>query len=694
MALTPEEETARRAGFAMPEGNDYISGGDDAIRKNAVAAMDYARLAGIKERLPAGTTSFDELKTHGDYQLTGNGEADTIALESWPLPYREGELRPTAANISVRRAASGFTWQELRVWSSKGNKFFIRQSAQYGDADGTFGEWEEVLTSANVEETSRRVPVQLTTPRKDMRWTAYARNYRLPFKIPTNATKYRIHIANYNDADDAVEPAPNLRITQPLYIGEHRIENGVMTGTFTENPRRANSNWSINLPDNEEWVSEWINRPLNAGVEYLFSYSVGNSDRARIASGGATSWFSTDYSDAGRAEPTGTLNKASNAPLSIWLEIEAPHGTEIVAWIGDSLSTAAMADHTVYQSPAWLKARREGHYPIMLAQIGNRMEWVAAADDTPRFTRFADLGRANATIIQIGANDFYDLAASSRTQAEIVAEMQARVAAVIALARKHFSDDIYLATVVPRNTHDFEERVHGALAEYNEWLQGLPHGAVGCYDWVGAVSTADRRYTMDHLISSDLVHLNTAGYTMLSAAPLFNRPAAGGVAGVSEDTALALVQTGVTEAKSYTDKAIAAIPPAPVLPDTGWRDIGQYLSAQIPDTPLPLGTMTFRVRRWGNIVAFNVQGLDSATSITWTGKSLAMPPGFELSSIPTVSGSIAGIGGAQGLRWDKANQRISFQYIRGNHVRGESHFMVSSAFPDLNNLPGTAVPGS
>lgn len=36
MALTPEEEKAKSAGFAMPEGTHYISEGDDAIRKNAV----------------------------------------------------------------------------------------------------------------------------------------------------------------------------------------------------------------------------------------------------------------------------------------------------------------------------------------------------------------------------------------------------------------------------------------------------------------------------------------------------------------------------------------------------------------------------------------------------------------------------------------------------------------------------------
>lgn len=40
MALTPEEQRAKNAGWALPEGDDLISGGDDAIRKNATKARD------------------------------------------------------------------------------------------------------------------------------------------------------------------------------------------------------------------------------------------------------------------------------------------------------------------------------------------------------------------------------------------------------------------------------------------------------------------------------------------------------------------------------------------------------------------------------------------------------------------------------------------------------------------------------
>lgn len=134
--------------------------------------------------------------------------------------------------------------------------------------------------------------------------------------------------------------------------------------------------------------------------------------------------------------------------------------------------------------------------------------------------------------------------------------------------------------------------------------------------------------------------------------------------------------------------------PAPALPDTGWLDIGRFLSDQFPAAPLPLSSMKFLVRRVGQVVAFNVQGQDGATIQEWTKNSYTFPPGFELSSIPNAAGSIPGIGTAQGLRWDKSGQLVRFSYIQGNLVCGESHFMVSSPFPALTNLPGTPVPGA
>lgn len=139
-------------------------------------------------------------------------------------------------------------------------------------------------------------------------------------------------------------------------------------------------------------------------------------------------------------------------------------------------------------------------------------------------------------------------------------------------------------------------------------------------------------------------------------------------------------------------KAATPAPEAPPVQDTGWRDITAYLSEQAPDAPIP-STLIFRVRRIGNIVALNVQGYSATTD--WANQARSMPPGFELSSLSNAAGSIAGIGGAQGLRWDKRGVNIiQFRIGANQHARGESHFMVSSPFPDLNNLPGTPVSGS
>lgn len=59
MALTPDEQRARDAGWATPEGDDLISGGDDAIRRNAVRARAEIA-AGDAETLTAANAYTDE----------------------------------------------------------------------------------------------------------------------------------------------------------------------------------------------------------------------------------------------------------------------------------------------------------------------------------------------------------------------------------------------------------------------------------------------------------------------------------------------------------------------------------------------------------------------------------------------------------------------------------------------------------
>lgn len=61
MALTPEEQRAKDDGWAVPQGSDLISGGDDAIRKNATKAR-----AAIAE---GGAATLAASQTYADEQI-------------------------------------------------------------------------------------------------------------------------------------------------------------------------------------------------------------------------------------------------------------------------------------------------------------------------------------------------------------------------------------------------------------------------------------------------------------------------------------------------------------------------------------------------------------------------------------------------------------------------------------------------
>ncbi|MGQ4553259.1 hypothetical protein ACUIAJ_03890 [Dermabacteraceae bacterium CCM 9519] len=80
--LTPEEKQAQAAGYALPEGDELISGGDDAIRQNA--ALNHKRINGLTERLQALKTTRITSDSAGNYRLlNGLDQAFTIYADEF-----------------------------------------------------------------------------------------------------------------------------------------------------------------------------------------------------------------------------------------------------------------------------------------------------------------------------------------------------------------------------------------------------------------------------------------------------------------------------------------------------------------------------------------------------------------------------------------------------------------------------------
>lgn len=606
MALTTEEQAAAALGFAMPEGTHFIRNGDDAIRKNAVKAVEYARTAGISEGVPAQITSLDTLTTPGDYQIYSNNDATRIALESWPAPFRDGTLNRSAANVTVRKAITNFAWQELRVWDRGKNRVWIRQTNLYNDKALAFNEWSEIAT-VDPAKAPRVLPFPLTTSVDGYITNNAANNYRIPFKLPVTATRFRIHVANRNDASGAEYAVPNLRWNKRPVIGEHKLVDGQHTGQFATAPFAADLTYGFPLPNHEEFVGSWMETKLEAGKEYLFSFSYYNPDGGNITAGLSGSWVqaATGLTDA--LDVPG-LTYQAKTPFIIWLELETPHDTKSVAFIGDSLMVGRDARAPLYDSPAMQKAHREGFLPRIQAIAGSRLKQWAGDESGPRWARYSALGRADSVVIELGSNDFFDLETyPSWDVARIVDEMQRRLEQVVNIARRDIADEVYLTTILPRNNKEYPARSDEALALYNSWLQSLPFGAAGCFDWAGAVSDASRARLLRHYVADDAVHLTTAGYSAVAAAGLNNRPASGGSsASVAADPRVAsmLVRLQALEAK------LDAPPPAPEAPpvqDTGWLNITPLISSS-PQLATSKHVGTWQLRRRGDFVLLEVTG--------------------------------------------------------------------------------------
>lgn len=359
--------------------------------------------------------------------------------------------------------------------------------------------------------------VQLTTPVDGYYTNNTQMNHRVPFRLPVAASRVRVHFANRNDANDTTYSVPDLRINQRCYIGEHKFEGGEPTGQFATAPVDASGVGTLYLPDSAEYTGEWMDVALEANVEYLLSFSFYNPTGAQITQGLATSWLSTSTGDVNRLDVEG-LNKRPQTPFAVWLEVEVPANVPVLGWVGDSLLAGREATMIVHDSPAWVHGMAHRVMPRLYASPGSRItDWVGAPS-SPRWTRWSGLGKCDAAIIQLGSNDIFDY---DNRASEVQGVMAQRLAELVPLVRQHVSDRIYYATIMPRNTKTWSPEFVDAWRAWNDYLETLPHGAVGCIDFASAVAArGDDARIADHLVSADTVHLLSGGYAaMASAAP-------------------------------------------------------------------------------------------------------------------------------------------------------------------------------
>lgn len=360
----------------------------------------------------------------------------------------------------------------------------------------------------------KSVGIPLNTSAAGFRSRTVQLNQRIPFRLPVDAKRVRLHVANYNDAEDLAFVSPNLVVNKHMYIGLHKLDaDHQATGQFVSAPTQVTNDGYVELPDGNEFVYDWMPVSLSANVDYLLSYSFYNPDGDYVMQGLTTSFWNSATGAVDQVDGV-TLNKDTNAKLMVWMEVEVANETPVLGWIGDSHIVARSANVSNYDSPAWAHGMAHGVIPRMYAIGGSKMSDWSANPTSERWTRLGGLGRCDAVVIQVQSNDVYEYR-SDVDPVGMVTDLKARLAALVPLVRQHISANIYLTTVMPRNsfqTPGFEAK----LDEWNDYLRTLPHGARGCFDIGAAIADPADKHKLNPVYglpaeANDVVHLNTAG---------------------------------------------------------------------------------------------------------------------------------------------------------------------------------------
>lgn len=365
-------------------------------------------------------------------------------------------------------------------------------------------------------EVSKSAAVQLTTGVDGYTEAHVGQNVRYPFRLSTGTKRVRVHIANYNDASNVGYTVPDLTLNRRIYVGRHRVAvDGVLTGQFSVTPVALTPN-TMALPGSSEVVTDWVDIDLQAGIEYLLSLSFYNPSGAQYASGMGWTWRSAATGDADVVGPIAGQASSLKCPFSVWLEVEVANTVPVVGHLGDSLLVGREADYALHDSYAVKHATAQGVMPRIYGIAGSRMtDWIGTPN-APKWKRFQDLPAPDACVIELGSNDLFDFRTDT---AGALTEMKSRLEQLVRLARTNISQNIYFATIMPRNVGSSTPAINQVRRDYNDYLMTLPHGALGCFDFSQAVEDrANPDRIANYLVSGDGVHLLTGGYARMASA--------------------------------------------------------------------------------------------------------------------------------------------------------------------------------
>lgn len=388
--------------------------------------------------------------------------------------------------------------------------------------------WSRITDAPDVAGVSpaalKVVPLALTTGQTQANSGHTARGLRFPIRFNAPIHRWRLHVRNWNPRLGQVKTGA-LSITG-IWVGDH-------SGDGQPGNSRRLIGASSTPADGSEWVSPWLTEPIGGDVDRLLCIGYYGA-----ATGGPYALYGGSWQTAaaGSAGLDGaTVTRHATTPLDIWIEVETPADTPVIAGVGDSLTVGVGATLPVHESWVSQYARRVGGLPMHIAHAGDSLEGFLAVNPE-KVTRWANLARADAVVFGLGSNDISGPRSLTQLQADYAA-LSPVIEAAVGPVR-------YVSTIQPRGSWD--ETRESKRAQWNEWVSARP-GIRGVLDFASVVST-DGDTLLPQYDSGDGTHLNTAGYLAESASittPLTAPPTVARVTTVEDRLDALTVTSGV-----------------------------------------------------------------------------------------------------------------------------------------------------
>ncbi|WP_087483530.1 pyocin knob domain-containing protein [Brachybacterium massiliense] len=305
----------------------------------------------------------------------------------------------------------------------------------------------------------RSAPVVLTAPAGEYGPVAVSREaVRLPFTVPTNVSRVRVHMRPWNYRTE-IEWGP-ARLEGVMIAQAAQNGLGTITGSRWYAPNAAGAT----VPG-AGWTSEWFHVGLTPGSTFLLSYGAEWLDASRDLVSGKC-WAHADrakYDTTEEAVYGNGWGGFTLQPMDIWIECEAPSNVPINMYIGASNNVFA-GTSSVFMSYPTQHARRNGAFCALTAAGGWSIMDASMhkADIINRFgypTRIADR-----IYLDMGSN----IEARGATAQEAIAEMERWMNTRLnALG----NPPVHLLTQISRWTSDSTGDSYGTLSDWNQWIR-------------------------------------------------------------------------------------------------------------------------------------------------------------------------------------------------------------------------------